>query len=136
MSGINKLSEKNNEAFFSYPEHIATLIKNPRYFGRMNDPTSAAVVRGPCGDEMEFYLIIKDRTIEEVKFYTEGCISTVACGAVTAQLALGKSIDGALNISPAQIIETLTDLPQSQSHCSILAVSTLYRAIADYLLKK
>ena len=30
------------------------------FFGRMNDPTGAAIVRGPCGDEMEFYLHIKE----------------------------------------------------------------------------
>ena len=55
-----------------YPEHIIALAKNPKHFGRMNDPTSAASIKGPCGDEMEFYLVIKDRIIEDIKFYTKG----------------------------------------------------------------
>jgi len=101
----------------------------------MNDPTSVAFIEGPCGDEMEFYLIIENGIIEEAKFYTEGCISTLACGEMTAQQAEGKSIEEALGISPKQIIELLGELSQDHSHCSILAVSTLYSAIADYLLK-
>jgi len=124
------------ENIVAYPEHIVALAKSPRHFGRMNDPTSAASIKGPCGDEMEFYLVIKDRIIEEVKFYTEGCIATIVCGSMSAQLVLGKSIDEALGISPKDVIEALNGLPEEHCHCSILAVSTLYRAIVDYLFKK
>lgn len=120
-----------------YPEHIIALAKNPKHFGRMNNPTSAASIKGPCGDEMEFYLVIKDRIVEDIKFYTKGCIATIVCGSITAQLALGKSIDEVLGISPKEVIEaSLSGLSEDRCHCSILAVSTLYRAIADYLLKK
>ena len=119
-----------------YPEHIIALAKERKCFGRMNDPTSAACITGPCGDEMEFYLVIKDGVIMEAKFYTEGCIATVVCGSVAAQLALGKSIDQALGISPRSVMELSKGLPEDHNHCSILAVSTLHRAVADYLLKK
>ena len=119
-----------------YPDHLAAIARDPKHFGRMNDPTSAAYIKGPCGDEMEFYLVIKDRIIEDIKFYTEGCIATMVCGSVVADFALGISIDDALAISPKLVFDRLKGLPQDHSHCSILAVSTLYRAIADYLLKK
>ena len=124
------------EDLIAYPEHIIALAKNPKHFGRMNDPTSAASIKGPCGDEMEFYLVIKDGIIEDVKFYAKGCIATIVCGSMTAQLALGKSIDEILGISPGEVINALSALSEDHGHCSILAVSALYRAIADYLLKK
>jgi len=124
------------ENIVAYPEHIVALAKSPRHFGRMNDPTSAASIKGPCGDEMEFYLVIKDRIIEEVKFYAQGCIATIVCGSMTAQLVLGKSINEALGVSPRKVIKALNGLPEDHCHCSILAVSTLYRAIVDYLFKK
>ena len=125
----------HNEDLSIYPENIVALAKNPKHFGRMNDPTGSAFIKGPCGDEMEFYLVVENGIIKEAKFYTEGCISTLVCGEMAAQQAEGKSIEQALAISPKQIIELLGELPQNRSHCSILAVSTLYRAIADYLLK-
>ena len=126
---------KHNEDLPIYPENIVALAKNPQHFGRMNDPISSALIKGPCGDEMEFYLIIENGIIEKAKFYTEGCISTLVCGEIAARQAEGKSIEQALAISPKQIIDLLGNLPEDHCHCSILAVSTLYRAIADYLLK-
>jgi len=119
-----------------YPVHITELAKDPKHFGRMNDPTGGAHIKGPCGDEMEFYLIINNGVIEDVKFYTEGCVTTIACGSMAAQLAIGKSIENALGISPKMVISKLSGLPEEQRHCSILAVSALYKAIVDYLFKK
>ena len=115
---------------------LLTLFERPLYFGRMTDPTSAAYLKGPCGDELEMYLIIEDRIIKEITFYTEGCIPTRVCGSMVARLARGKSVDAALGISARDVIKQLKDLPPGHAHCSILAVSTLYRAIADYLLKQ
>ena len=119
-----------------YPENIIKIAQSLKHFGRMTDPTSSACIKGPCGEEMEFYLVVKDKIIEDVKFYTTGCIATKVCGSITAQLAFGRTIEEALSISPQKVIESLKGLPEDNRHCSILAVSTLYRAIADYLLKK
>lgn len=105
------------------------------YFGRMNDASGAAFLKGLCGDEMEFYLVIQDDKVKEIKYYTDGCIFTKACAETACRLVSRKSIDEALRISPRQIIEELKNLPQEYIHCSILAVSTLHKAIADYLLK-
>jgi len=33
---------------------------NEEYYGRMNDSSGAAVVTGPYGDTMEFYLVIEN----------------------------------------------------------------------------
>ena len=102
----------------------------------MSDPVSAASIKGPCGDEMEFYLVIDRGLVKEAKFFTTGCVATIACGETAARLAIGKSIDDTLSISPRKVKDILADLPDDHSHCSILAVSTLHRAIAAYLLKR
>jgi len=105
------------------------------YFGRMNGPTASSLLKGICGDEMEFYLYIRDGVLEDVKYYTEGCDDTKACALAVARRAQGKPVMDALAINPKEIIASLEDLPEQGRHCAILAVSTLYRAIADYLLK-
>jgi nitrogen fixation NifU-like protein len=118
-----------------YPAELITMAHNPHYFGRMNDPTSSAYMNGPCGDEMEFYLVIDSDVIDDIRFYTTGCIATIVCGTMTAQFAIGKTTYDALSISAKQVIDTLKGLPEQKRHCAILAVSALYNAIADYLLK-
>jgi len=107
---------------------------NEPFFGRMNDPTASAYVTGLCGDEMEFYLDIRGGLIEDVCYYTEGCEHTRMCGAAVAQRAKGKTVLEALGINPREIIEAQQCLPDEGRHCAILAVSTLYRALASYLL--
>ncbi len=105
------------------------------YFGRMNDPVVSAFLKGPCGDEMEFYLVIENDVITDIRFYTEGCEATKSCGAMTSLLAKGKTVEKALCVSPGEVLGNLESLPAGHRHCSILAVSTLYRALAEYLLK-
>ncbi len=103
-------------------------------FGRMNDPTASAFLKGICGDEMEFYLFIRNGIIEDVRYYTEGCGDTMACGLEVARRAKYRSVMDALSINPKEIIDAQKGLREEGRHCAILAVSTLYRAIADYLL--
>ena len=105
------------------------------FFGRMTDPSGGAFVRGICGDEMEFYLVIEDRKIVQAKYYTDGCEATKSCGRAVAQRTKGKDIFDALAINPKEIINSEADLPMANRHCAILAVTAMYRAIADYLLK-
>jgi len=106
------------------------------YFGRMKDPTSTAYLKGPCGDAMEFFLRIENDTITAITYYTEGCGITRACGEATARLAHGKSLHEALHISAGEVMDSIENLPLNHLHCSILAVSVFYRAIANYLLTR
>lgn len=105
------------------------------YFGRMNDPTASGVINGPCGDSMEFYLVIEDDVIRDLRYYTEGCEDTRACGKAVAERTIGKEIVDALSISAGEIIRSGECKTEEGRHCAILAVSALYRAIVDYLLQ-
>ena len=107
-----------------------------KYFGRINDPDGAAFVKGICGDEMEFYLVIKNQIIEDIRFYTNGCEHTALCGNTTAELVLGRRIDKALKISPGEIKEAIKDFPLDHNHCVLLSAITFYKALADYLYKQ
>ena len=103
--------------------------------GRMNDPHGSAYIKGICGDTMEMYLTIEENKITGSMYHTDGCHSSQYCGSAAAQMAVGKTIGEILAISPAMIIYTWPDMPRDGLHCSILAVSTLHKAIAEYLLK-
>ena len=109
--------------------------QSDEFFGRMNDPTASASIKGLCGDEMEFHLVIRGDRIEDVRYYTEGCGNTRSCGHAVARRAKGRNVTDALSISAGEIIRSGECEPETGRHCTILAVTTFYRAIADYLLK-
>lgn len=127
--------ESNLSRIASLPDDVAELVKSKKYYGQMNGPDGSAHIKGACGDQMEFYFAISGGKIVDIKFHTDGCFYTTACGAMTCKLADGKTIAGALSISVSEVIGEIKTLPRNHMHCAILAVSTLYKAIADYLLK-
>jgi len=103
-------------------------------FGWLDHPTANASLTGLCGDQVEFYLDIRKGVIEDVRYCSEGCDYLRSCAAAVARRVKGRAILDALAISPREIIDAHDGLPEKGRHCAILAVSTLYRAIASYLL--
>ena len=118
------------------PESVQRLDGNScdPFFGRMQDYTAAGYVKGPCGDSMEFYLVIKNEQIEKISYYTDGCDDTRLAGQAVARRAAGRIVMDALSISPGEIIRAESAISAEGRHCVVLAVSTLYQAIVDYLL--
>lgn len=122
----------NNNEFNCFTTHCT---QNDAFFGQIADPSSAAQIKGPCGDAMEFYLLVKDEIIVDVKYYTEnGCCNTRTAGRAVAERVLGKNIIEALAVNPYQIITEEKGLTPEGKHCAILATSTFYRAVALYML--
>jgi len=119
---------------FAGEMEMSSLVEDV-FFGRMNDPTGSGTISGPCGDTMEFYVHVRNGVIEDVKYYTEGCGNTRACGLAVARRAKGRKVLDALLISAGEIIRSGECEPEAGRHCAILAVSTFYRAVANYLLK-
>jgi nitrogen fixation NifU-like protein len=111
--------------------------QNPRNFKTLEDPDGQARVQGICGDTMEMFLRVKDDTVAECSFQTDGCGTTIVCGSVATELAAGKTFLEALGaVSAAEILRVLGGLPESSVHCAQLAAETLRRAMADYLYRK
>ncbi len=119
-----------------YSEKVIQYFTQHENMGRLNDPDGSAYIKGPCGDSMEMYLAIADDSISEVRFFTDGCVPTIACGSAATKLVKGRHIKDAMKIAPADIINALDGLPEWNLHCAILATTTLYKALADYLLRK
>jgi nitrogen fixation NifU-like protein len=121
----------------TYSSVVIDHLKNPRNFCKLEAADGYAKNTGSCGDTMEMFLRIKDDTITECTFQTDGCGTTIVCGSVATELAVGKPLIEALGaVSAAEILKVLGGLPESSVHCAQLAAETLRRAMADYLYLK
>ena len=107
----------------------------PDNMRRMNDPDGSAYIKGICGDSMEIYLVIEGDRVIESTFFTDGCSASRACGSAAARLAKDKTLKEVLRISPADVIDAWGEIPGGNVHCAILSVTTLHKALADYLLR-
>jgi len=116
-----------------YSTEVIEHAHNPVNLERMERAQASAVVRGWCGDTMEFYLRFGERgQIQEATFMTDGCGPTVACGSMLTSLVKGLSPDKALLISAQDLISALKGLPEESVHCAELAVNTLRTAISNW----
>jgi nitrogen fixation NifU-like protein len=109
---------------------------NPRNLGKLEDADGFARVAGPCGDTMEIWLKVKDNTISDTGFMTDGCGTSIASGSMVTEIAKNKSISEAQKISQRDVLDALGGLPQESEHCALLAANTLKAAIRDYLAIK
>jgi nitrogen fixation protein NifU and related proteins len=87
---------------------------------------------GDCGDTVEMFLTTHEGRIQSVSFQTDGCMNTNACANTVGELAEGKNVEDAWEITPDDIVNYLETLPPQNTHCAELAVGALYLALTNY----
>jgi len=116
-----------------YSETTIDHAMNPRNLGEMENADGFGKITGPCGDTMEIWLRVKNGTVAEATFLTDGCGTSIASGSMITELAKRTSISMAQKISRQNVLSALGGLPEESQHCAILAANTLKAAIRDYL---
>ena len=130
------LEEIQRELWADYTETVIAHAQNPRNVGRIPNADGSAIVTGPCGDTMDIWLKVKDNTIKEITFWTDGCGTSIAAGSMVTEMAKGKSVIQASKIRQQDVLDALGGLPEDSVHCALLAANTLNAAIKDYLAYK
>jgi metal-sulfur cluster biosynthetic enzyme len=74
----------------------------------------------------------ESHSIADIKFESYGCASNIATGSIITELAKGRTLDEAKQITWKQASEALGGLPPIKTHCSVLAVDGLRAAIQNY----
>jgi Mrp family chromosome partitioning ATPase len=106
---------------------------NPRNYGPLEKWNGHARITGPCGDTMEFWLQVVEKTIVSAGFTTTGCGPSRAAGSMATELVVNRPLREAGFIEQADILEALGGLPKDSEHCALLAANTWKAAIRDYL---
>jgi nitrogen fixation NifU-like protein len=119
-----------------YSEKVMDHFSNPRNVGEIEDADGIGTVGNPvCGDLMTIYIKVRDNVIEDIKFKTFGCGAAIATSSMVTELAMGKTIEEALEITRNDVANELEGLPPVKMHCSNLAADALHAAIKDYKKK-
>ena len=130
------LEEIQRELWADYTETVIDHAQNTRNVRRIPNADGSAIVTGPCGDTMDIWLKVKDNTIKEIAFWTDGCGTSIAAGSMVTEMAKGKSVIQASKIRQQDVLDALGGLPEDSVHCALLAANTLNAAIKDYLAYK
>ncbi len=128
-----------------YSEIVKDHFLNPRNFlmgdeAKFNYDAVGLVGNPICGDQMKMYIKVGrnddgDEVIEDIRWKTYGCASAIASTSALSEIAKGKTLDAALNITAKDIDDYLGTLPKHKFHCSILGHDALKGAINNYRKK-
>lgn len=120
-----------------YSEKVMDHFSNPRNVGEIEDADGVGEVGNPvCGDMMTIYIKVDDGKLTDIKFKTFGCGAAIATSSMITEMAMGMTIEEALEITRDSVADALDGLPPVKLHCSNLAADGLHAAIEDYLKKK
>ena len=123
-----------------YTDTVKDHFLNPRNF-LMGDESkfkcdATGLVGNPiCGDQMKMFIKVKDNKIEDIRWKTYGCASAIASTSALSEIAKGKTLDEALEISAEDIDNYLGKLPKHKFHCSVLGHDALKDAVKNYKAK-
>lgn len=107
--------------------------ENPRNLGPLPAFNGHARITGPCGDTMEFWIMVRTGQVHRASFTTDGCGHSKACGSMATSLAQGRSLEEASVLSQQDILEALGGLAEEHEHCALLASNTLKLACENFV---
>ena len=122
-----------------YSQKVIDLFRNPKNQGKMEDPTVTAVAGNPaCGDMITFYMKINDqKIIEKITFESYGCAANIATASIVTQMIKGTNLENTWKeLTWKKVSKEVGGLPSVKSHCGILAVGAVKRAIRKFYQKE
>lgn len=121
-----------------YSRYIIERFQNPVNAGGMHGANAIGEAKNEgCQDTTRLYLKIDDNNvIENARFKTFGCCASIVSADITCDLVKGKTIDEALKITNADVINVMGEVPLNKIPCSIMAEESIRLAIEDFYKRK
>lgn len=120
-----------------YGPVVTDHFRNPRNLGRLDQPDGVGQVDDAGTDTFLTVNVKLDRSaagrvaVAEATFRALGCSACIATGSVATELARGRTVEEALAIDGATIMEVLEQgIPDDQRYCADLAARALHQALA------
>lgn len=121
----------------NYSKKTINHFLNPKNIGEMKNPDGYSQIGNMlCGDQLNFFLKVKNGKIKDVKFLSFGCASNIATASLLTEKVKGMTIAEAKKYKWETVVAELGGLPSQKIHCSVMAVEGFRKAITDYEKKQ
>jgi nitrogen fixation NifU-like protein len=119
-----------------YPEKVIEYFFDPAHAGEMENPDGMGPVGDmACGDFLVMFIRVQEGRLTEVRYQIFGCPAAIATCEAVAEMATGRTLEEAREITDDAVAEFLGGLPEMKLHCSNSAAEALHRAIAHYRIQ-
>jgi len=115
-----------------YSPRAVEHFTDPRNVGAVADPDGkGSDVNPSCGDRTTITLRIREGRVAEARFRTFGCTAAIASASALTELAVGRTVEEAHGLEPADVLGALGGLPLRKEACALMAVGALRAALVD-----
>jgi nitrogen fixation protein NifU and related proteins len=119
-----------------YSPEVIDHFEHPRNAGAVAEPDASVQIENPaCGDVLQISLKLAGDCIAEIRFLARGCVCSMACGSALTELAYGKTLQQARELTRDQLLRAVGGLPPASVHASHLAMDAL-ASVLDQLAAK
>ncbi|MDQ6637669.1 MAG: SUF system NifU family Fe-S cluster assembly protein [Candidatus Dormibacteraeota bacterium] len=110
-----------------YREYILDHYKNPRNFGRLEQPDVSHEELNPlCGDVIGMDFRLAEGKIEDVRFHGRGCAISQASASLLTERLKGMPLEEARKISKEEVLEELgIEISPARIKCALLSLKVL-----------
>lgn len=109
---------------------------NPRNAGEIDSPDGVGEAGDPnCGDAVRITIRVAGDRIADIGFLVFGCPAAIAVSSALTELARGRTLDEAVEISDLEVSEALGGLSPEKLHCSTTAIGALRASVKDHVLR-
>ena len=116
-----------------YNDIVLDHLSNPRNIGTIEFPDGIGHTGNASdGDKITIYIKVENNIITDIKLKVFGCGAAIASGSMLTELALGRTIEKALEITNDGVAAALGGLPEQKLLCSNIAATALHNAIKEY----
>lgn len=131
MSGEKGLVELLRKA--GYSDKAIDYYMNKVNVGVIEGAEAVDSYTGLCGDSIRVYLKVEEGLIRDAKFQAIGCAAAFTSGSALTEMAKGKTLKEASEITERDVVRYLGELPGPKLHCARLAVDALRKTIESYV---
>ncbi len=110
-----------------YREYILDHYKNPRNFGRLENPDITHEEDNPlCGDVVGMDFRVMEGVIEDVRFHGRGCAISQASASLLTERLKGMALEDAKKIDKNDVLGELgIQISPARIKCALLSLKVL-----------
>ncbi len=119
-----------------YTDILRDHFLTPRNAGEIESPDGVGFIGDPgCGDMLKVTIRVENDRLTDIRFLCKGCAAAIGTASMMTEMARGKTLDEAIEITDEAIEAAVGGLPEAKRHCSNLGASALHEAVYDYTHK-
>ena len=114
-----------------YRDYILDHYRNPRNFGRLENPDATAEDLNPlCGDQIRMDVAVAgDGTVSDVKFSGKGCAISQASASMLTETVKGMKLEDVARLSKETVLENVgIGISPTRMKCAMLGLRVLKSA--------